>query len=70
MGIYKRCSHRARERDRCADLWYGSYKLPGRPRAKVSLSKWAGVEITTKGQAQAAFDDLKAAVRAGTFDRR
>jgi len=70
MGIYKRCSQRARERDRCADLWYGSYKLPGRPRAKVSLSKWAGVEITTKGQAQAAFDDLKAAVRAGTFDRR
>jgi integrase len=70
MGIYKRCSHRARERDRCADPWYGSYKLPGHPRAKVSLAKWTGEEITTKGQAQAAFDDLKAAVRAGTFDRR
>lgn len=70
MGIYKRCSHGARERDRCADPWYGSYKLPGRPRAKVSLAKWTGEEITTKGQAQTAFDDLKAAVRAGTFDRR
>jgi len=70
VGIYKRCSHRGRERDRCTDPWYGSYKLPGHPRAKVSLGKWTGEEIETKGQAQAAFDDLKAAVRAGTFDPR
>ena len=70
MGIYKRCCHRGRERDRCADPWYGSYKLPRRSRAKVSLSKWTGEDITTKGQAQAAFDDLKAAVRTGRFDRR
>src|SRR5206468_3034450 len=70
MAIYKRCAHRGRERDRCADPWYGSYKIPGRPRARVSLAKWAGDEIATKGQAVAAFDDLKAAVRAGAFDPR
>jgi len=70
MGIYKRCSHRVRERDRCSHPWYASYKLAGCPRAKVALAKWIGEEVVTKGQAQAAFDDLKAAVRAGTFDRR
>src|SRR5579864_1833362 len=70
MAIYKRCTHRGRERDRCADPWYASYKLPGHPRARVSLAKWTGDDITTKGQAQAAFDDLKAAVRAGKFDPR
>lgn len=68
MGIYKRCEHRGRDRDRCADPWYGSYKLPGRPRARVALEKWSGKEVQTKGQAQEVFDDLKTAVRAGTFD--
>jgi integrase len=70
VAIYKRCEHMGRERDRCAHPWYGNYKLPGRSRARVSLEKWSGTEITTKGQAQAVFDDLKAAVRAGTFDPR
>jgi integrase len=68
VGIYKRCQHHGRERDRCADPWYGSYKLANRPRARVALEKWSGDEVKTKGQALAAFDDLKAAVRAGTFD--
>lgn len=68
MGIYKRCEHRGRERDRCSHPWYGAYKLAGRPRARVALEKWSGSEVKTKGQAQEVFDDLKGAVRAGTFD--
>ena len=34
MGVYKRCEHRGRERDRCSHPWYGTYKLPGRRRAR------------------------------------
>jgi hypothetical protein len=70
MGIYKRCSHGRRERDRCSDPWYASYKLPGRPRARVALERWSGEEVNTKGQALAIFDQVKAEVRAGTFDPR
>jgi integrase len=68
MAIYKRCAHRGRDRDRCAHPWYGGYKLPGEARARVSLEKWSGADVRTKGQAQAAFDDLKAAIRDGTFN--
>jgi len=70
MGIYKRCNHGGRERDRCSHPWYGSFKLPGRRRARVALEKWSGDAVETKGQAQAIFDEIKAAVRAGTFDPR
>jgi integrase len=37
---------------------------------RVSLEKWANEEIRTKTRAEAIFDDLKNAVRAGTFDKR
>lgn len=70
MGIYKRCEHRGRDRDRCAHPWYGTYKFPGRPRARVALEKWSSTEVKTKGQAQEVFDDMKTAIRAGTFDPR
>ena len=66
MGTYKRC--RCRDRVRCTHQWYGNYKLPGVPQKRVSLTKWTGDEIGTKGQAEAAFDELKREVRAGTFD--
>lgn len=65
--LYKRCAHKGRDRDRCADHWYASYQLKGRPRAKVSLAKWTGRTITSKTEAQVAFDDLKTEVRAGRF---
>src|SRR5258708_26466720 len=68
MATYKRCGHRGRDRDRCAHPWYGSYKLPGEARARVSLTKWNGEDVRTKGQAQAAFDDLKASIRDGSFN--
>jgi integrase len=70
MGIYKRCDHGRRERDRCSDPWYANYKLAGRPRVRVALAKWSGTEVETKGQALAVFDDLKNAVRTGMFDPR
>jgi integrase len=70
MAIYKRCQHRGRERDRCAHPWYGTYQLRGNPRVRVSLAKWGNTEVKTKGEAQAVFDDVKTAIRAGTFDPR
>ena len=68
MGIYKRCEHRGRERDRCAHPWYGTYQLRGQRRVRVSLARWSGEKVDSKGEAQKVFDDVKAAVRAGTFD--
>src|SRR3989442_143672 len=68
MGIYKRCEHRGRERDRCAHPWYGTYQLRRQRRVRVSLAKWSGEKVDSKGEAQRVFDDVKAAVRAGTFD--
>jgi integrase len=37
---------------------------------RVSLEKWSNREITSKTEADAVFDDLRKAIRAGTFDRR
>lgn len=67
MGIYKRCPHKGRDRDRCDDEWYGSYSLRNRPRARVSLAKWTGRDVRTKTEALQAFDDLKTEIRAGRF---
>jgi hypothetical protein len=38
--------------------------------ASVSLAKWANREIKSKAEADEALDDLKATIRAGTFDER
>jgi integrase len=70
MAIYKRCRHRGRERDRCPDPWYASFKLPRRSRVRVALAKWSREDVETKGKAQSVFDEIKAAVRAGTFQAR
>ncbi len=63
MGLYKICEHGGRARDRCEHAWWGSFR--GR---RVSLPKWANREIRSKVQAQAALDELRTAIRDGTFD--
>ena len=65
MGLYKLCEHRGRARDRCDHTWWARFR-----HVRVSLEKWANREITTKTEAEAIFDDLKNAVRAGTFEKR
>lgn len=67
MAIYKRCTHKGKDRDRCDDEWYASYLLRGHSRARVSLAKWAGRAVRTKTDALKAFDDLKQEIRAGRF---
>jgi len=57
--------HKGRARDRCGHAWWGSFR--GR---KASLAKWTNREIRSKVEAQAALEELRAAVRAGTFDKR
>jgi integrase len=65
MGLYKICTHKGRARDRCEHAWWGSFR--GR---RVSLAKWANREIRSKAEADTALDDLRAAIRDGTFDDR
>jgi len=66
MGLYKLCKHQGRERDRCADPWWGSYQLRGR-LFRVSLARWAGHEVTSKTAANAVLDDMRRAIREGSF---
>jgi integrase len=65
MGLFKICHHKGRTRERCDCPWHGGFR--GR---KVSLQRWANREIATKDDAEAALAELRAAVRAGTFDPR
>jgi integrase len=53
------------ERDRCEHAWWARFR-----HARVSLEKWSNREIKTKTEAEAIFDDLRKAVRAGTFEKR
>jgi integrase len=65
VGLYKLCEHEGRARDRCEHAWWARFR-----HVRVSLEKWSNREIKTKTEADAVFDDLKKAVRAGTFDKR
>jgi hypothetical protein len=63
VGLYKICEHEGRARDRCDLAWWGSFR-----GVRVSLAKWTNREIDSK--AAEALDDLRRAVRNGTFDER
>jgi integrase len=65
VGLYKLCEHKGRARDRCEHVWWARFR-----RVRVSLDKWSNREIGSKTEADAVLDDLRKAVRAGTFDRR
>src|SRR5438552_17938591 len=65
VGLYKICEHDGRARDRCDHAWWGSFR-----GVRVSLAKWTNREIDSKAKAAEALDDLRRAVRNGTFDER
>ena len=65
MGLYKLCEHKGRARDRCKHVWWAQFR-----KVRISLDKWANREIESKTDADEVFDDLKDAVRNGTFDKR
>ena len=65
MGLYKLRSHKSRLRDRCDHAWWGSFR-----GVRVSLSKWANRDVKLKTDAQAVLADVRAAIRAGTFNPR
>jgi integrase len=65
VGLYKLCEHKGRARDRCGHAWWARFR-----HVRVSLEKWSNREIKTKTEAETVFDDLKAAVRSGTFEKR
>ncbi len=65
MGLYKICTHKGRARDRCEHAWWGSFR-----GKRVSLAKWTNREIGSKAEADIALDELRAAIRDGTFDER
>lgn len=62
---YKICAHTGRARDRCGHAWWGSFR-----GKRVSLAKWTNREIGSKAEADIALDELRAAIRDGTFDER
>ena len=65
MGLYKLCEHKGRAHDRCPHPWWGSFR-----GKRLSLAKWANREVRSKTEADTVLDDLRAAIRAGTFDER
>jgi len=65
MGLYKICEHKGRARDRCEHAWWARFR-----HVRVSLEKWANRDIHSKDDAVAVLDQVRAAVRAGTFDQR
>ena len=65
VGLYKICEHRGRQRDRCEHAWWGSFR-----GVRVSLAKWTNREIDNKAKATEALDELRRAIRNGTFDAR
>jgi hypothetical protein len=65
MGLYKLCEHSGRGRDRCEHAWWARFRY-----VRVSLEKWSNREIKTKTEADAVLDDLRKAIRDGTFDKR
>ena len=68
MGLYKLCKHKGRARDRCDHVWWGAFQHE-RKLHRESLSKWANEEIRTKAHAQAVFDHMKEAARAGRLSK-
>ena len=66
MGLFKRCKHTQRNRDRCADLWWGAFQHQGTLH-RVSLSKWANEDIQSKQQAQTIYERFRQAVRGESF---
>ena len=65
MGLYKRCEHRGRARDRCTHAWWATFQHRG-CRLRVSLQQWANRDIQGKTDAQGVYERFKAEVRAGT----
>jgi hypothetical protein len=65
VGLYKLCEHKGRARDRCEHAWWARFR-----HVRVSLEKWSNREIRSKTEADQVFDELKDAVRNGTFDKR
>lgn len=51
-------------RDRCEHAWCSFRGI------RVSLPKWANHDIHTKAEAQAVLDEVRTAIRQGTFDPR
>jgi hypothetical protein len=52
-------------RDGCEHAWWGSFRS-----IRVSLPRWANRNIHTKTEPQAVLDEVRTAIRAGTFDGR
>src|SRR5438093_12640769 len=55
MGLYKRCQHKGRSRDRCEHEWHGSFQHQSTLH-RTSLSKWANEDIKSKQQAQTIYE--------------
>ena len=66
MGLYKICEHRGRARDRCEHAWWGSFQYQGH-LYRESLQRWGCREVGTKLHALGVLDEMRKAIREGTF---
>ena len=67
MGLFKRCPHKGRNRDRCEHPWWRSVTYRGRIH-RQSLPKWSNEHIATKQQAEAIYLRFREAVRSGALN--
>jgi integrase len=62
MGIYKRCQHQGRARDRCEHAWWASFQHRG-VLHRDCLATWANEDIRTKQHAQVVYERYRHAMR-------
>lgn len=69
-GIQKICECAPRQWPKCAHPWHFNYKPKGGPAYRFSLDVELGRHIEGKTEAAQAAEDIRTAIRAGTFRRR
>jgi integrase len=67
MGLYKRCEHKdTKAENDCSHDWWGQFMFGG-TNYRTNLVKWSGEKLDGRKKADAVYERMRAAVRAGTF---
>ena len=69
-GLRKICGCARARWPKCPHAWHFNFKLKGGPAYRFSLDDQLGEHIASKIKAEEAAEDLRRAIRAGTFRRR
>ena len=69
-GLRKRCRCKRKDWPKCPHGWHLNFKPRGGPHYRLSLDRELGKHISTKGEAEIAATNIRAAIHAGTFRSR